>query len=241
MIEGVKAVDVVTILEKMPLEARKKVTEVTLDMANNMSAIVTKAFPNSLQVTDRFHVQKLITEAIQLIRIKHRHLAIKEDNEKRRESKEKKKIYTPDIYDNGDTKKQLLARSRYILFKPKSKWTTRQKNRAKILFKEFSDLKKAYNLSMMFRNCYEKGDDIRDAKRRFDRWYIKVEESKIEPLIIVSESIKLREENILNYFINRSTNASAESFNAKLKGFRTLVRGVVDKKFHLFRIFKIYG
>nr|WP_226789181.1 transposase [Polaribacter reichenbachii] len=27
--------------------------------------------------------------------------------------------------------------------------------------------------------------------------------------------------NTLNYFINRSTNASAESFNAKIKAFRT--------------------
>ena len=94
---------------------------------------------------------------------------------------------------------------------------------------------------MMFRNCYEKGTSIKDAKIRFNKWYDKIDEKKIEPLMIAAESIKLREENILNYFINRSTNASAESFNAKLKGFRILVRGVVDKKFHLFRIFKIFG
>ncbi|MFH1523115.1 MAG: DDE transposase, partial [Patescibacteria group bacterium] len=35
--------------------------------------------------------------------------------------------------------------------------------------------------------------------------------------------------------------ASAESFNAKLKGFRAIVRGVRDVKFHLFRIAKLYG
>ncbi|HBR80691.1 TPA: DDE transposase, partial [Candidatus Uhrbacteria bacterium] len=46
---------------------------------------------------------------------------------------------------------------------------------------------------------------------------------------------------ILNYFNHRSTNASAESFNAKLKGFRALVRGVRDVKFFLFRVGKIYG
>ncbi|MDO8529120.1 MAG: DDE transposase, partial [bacterium] len=38
-----------------------------------------------------------------------------------------------------------------------------------------------------------------------------------------------------------STNASAESFNAKLKNFRTVVRGVRDKKFHLFRVSKLYA
>ncbi|WP_317173357.1 transposase [Flavobacterium columnare] len=31
---------------------------------------------------------------------------------------------------------------------------------------------------------------------------------------------------ILNYFDNRSTNASAESFNAKIKAFRSKFRGV---------------
>ena len=241
MIEGVKVNEIAPILEKIPSEARKKVEEVTLDMANNMSAIVTRVFPDSLQVIDRFHVQKLITEAVQEIRIKYRHLALKEDNEKRKEFKEKNKKYVPVTYTNGDTKKQLLARSRYLLFKPKSKWTIRQKERSEILFEKFPEIKKAYDLSMMFRNCYEKGTDVKDAKRRFNTWYRKTEEENIEPLILAADSIKLREENILNYFINRSTNAPAESFNAKLKGFRTLVRGVVDKKFHLFRVFKIFG
>ena len=241
MTEGARASEIVPILEKTPLEARKKVKEVTLDMANNMSVVVSKVFPCSIQVIDRFHVQKLVTESVQEIRIKYRHLALKEDNEARKKSKERSRRYVPETYSNEDTKKQLLARSRYLLFKPKSKWTIRQAERSEILFKEFPEIKKAYDLSMMFRNCYEKGTSIKDAKIRFNKWYDKIDEKKIEPLMIAAESIKLREENILNYFINRSTNASAESFNAKLKGFRILVRGVVDKKFHLFRIFKIFG
>lgn len=36
---------------------------------------------------------------------------------------------------------------------------------------------------------------------------------------------------ILNYFERRSTNASAESFNAKIKNFRIQLRGVRDKHF----------
>ncbi|AUS05386.1 hypothetical protein C1A40_07815 [Tamlana carrageenivorans] len=38
-------------------------------------------------------------------------------------------------------------------------------------------------------------------------------------------------QNILNYFDNRSTNASAEAFNAKIKAFRTQFRGVRNVKF----------
>jgi len=46
---------------------------------------------------------------------------------------------------------------------------------------------------------------------------------------------------ILNYFNNKSTNASAESFNSKIKAFRTQFRGVTDIKFFLFRVAKIYA
>ena len=146
----------------------------------------------------------------------------------------------PKTYENEDTKKQLLARSRYLLFKPSSKWTEKQKQRADILFREFPELEHAYNISMMFRSWYEKSSSKEQAKVELQRWYKKVEEENIEPFLVAAESIKAYEDTILNYFNNRSTNAAAESFNAKLKGFRTLVRGVRDIKFFLFRVAKLY-
>ena len=46
---------------------------------------------------------------------------------------------------------------------------------------------------------------------------------------------------ILNFFDNRSINASAESFNAKIKNFRAQLRGISDVKYFLFRLQKIYA
>jgi hypothetical protein len=46
---------------------------------------------------------------------------------------------------------------------------------------------------------------------------------------------------ILIFFVNRSTNASAESFNAKIKAFRASLRGVTDVKFFLFRLATIFA
>ena len=48
--------------------------------------------------------------------------ANKIDIEEVKKAKKEKQFYRPEIFKNGDTKKQLLARSRYLLFKPKSKW-----------------------------------------------------------------------------------------------------------------------
>jgi hypothetical protein len=46
---------------------------------------------------------------------------------------------------------------------------------------------------------------------------------------------------ILNYFDNRSTNASAESFNPKIKAFRFQFRGVRNIEFFLYRLTQIYA
>ena len=80
MVSGTKADVVIEILNKIPKQKRDLVTEITLDMANSMKLIARKTFINAVQVTDRFHVQKLILEALQDIRIKHRWQAIDDEN-----------------------------------------------------------------------------------------------------------------------------------------------------------------
>lgn len=241
LIEGTKSSDIIDVLLKIPEDARNKVTEVTLDMSNAMEKSICGSFPKAEIVTDRFHVQQTVTEAVQEIRVLYRKQTIKEENKAILRAREKKKIYQPYYYENGDTKKQLLARSRYLLFKPSSKWTLRQQARATILFKEYPNIKHAYNLSMMFRSWYESSVDKQQAKQALIKWYSKVEEENIEAFNVATETVKVYEDTILNYFNHRSTNASAESFNAKLKGFRALVRGVRDIKFFCYRLSKLYG
>lgn len=241
IVAGTKSQAVIKVLAKIPVEKRNVVAEATLDMSNSMDVIIRNSFPKSTLVTDRFHVQQLVSEAVQEIRITLRREALKEENETIKKCRQEKIKYTPIVFENEDTKKQLLARSHHLLFKPESRWTLSQKQRSEILFREFPELKKAYELSMMFRNCYESRGTIAEAKERFNAWYAKVEEKQIESFLVAADSIRLHEATILNYFTNRSTNASAESFNAKLKGFRGLVRGVRDKKFFLFRVAKLFG
>ena len=58
---------------------------------------------------------------------------------------------------------------------------------------------------------------------------------------LIAAAMYDREDEILNYFVNRSTNASAESLNAKIKHFRAQLRGIINRKFFLFRLMKIYA
>ena len=48
-------------------------------------------------------------------------------------------------------------------------------------------------------------------------------------------------DDILNFYNNRSSNAAAESFNAKVKSFRAALRGIRDEKFFLYRLSMIYA
>jgi len=243
IIRGTKAEVVSGVLRRISAKERMKVKEVTLDMANNIDWIVRECFMNARRVTDRFHAQQLVSDAVQEIRIKLRWESIDEENEAVKEARANKEAYRAPTYENGDTKKQLLARGRYLLFKPQSKWTESQQARSEILFREFPELQKAYELSMMFRSFYEYSKSIAEGKESLKSWYEKVEKYKerYPSFLTAKNSIQAHEGTILNYFAERITNAGAESFNAKIKGFRSLVRGVTDKKFFLFRIAKIYG
>jgi transposase len=80
-------------------------------MAGNMGLIVRKSFPNATLVIDRFHVQNLALDALQEIRIKHRWQAIDAENDAIENARNKNLKDGPKLLSNGDTLKQLLARS----------------------------------------------------------------------------------------------------------------------------------
>jgi len=54
-------------------------------------------------------------------------------------------------------------------------------------------------------------------------------------------SIKNNEEEILNFFNERRTNCLAETFNSKIKAFRSAFRGVKDLSFFLYRVSLIFA
>ena len=241
LIKGTKCEIVSEALKEVPIAIQMNVEEITLDFANSMDWICRTNFPNAKLTGDRFHIQQIVSEGVQEIRIELRRKAIDEENELMMKVKKEKSIYYPKVYENGDSKKQLLARGRYVLFKPWNRWSMSQRERAKILFEEYPQLKKAYELSMMFRGIFENAKTRNQALERMKEWFIKINESKLPQLISAACTVEQNLGKVLNYFPNGATNASAESFNAKLKGFRALVRGVRDMKFFLFRISTFYA
>jgi transposase len=210
-------------------------------MAGNMELIAKRCFPSAVRVTDRFHVQKLASEALQELRIKHRWEALDAENEAIEKAKQTGTEFKPEILENGDTLKQLLARSRYVLYKKAADWTASQRQRAKLLFQRYPDLKKAYDLATELSSVYDQTTDKLYGLTRLAKWHEKVRQAGFKAFNTISRSIQLHYKTIVNYFDNRSTNASAESFNAKIKAFRSQFRGVRCIEFFLFRLTNLYA
>ena len=167
----------------------------------------------------------------------------KKRGEKRgRPRKRANQKYVPLTLSNGDTQVELFTRARYILPKSSEKWSESQKKRAAIMFELKPKIKQAYSLVVQLR-CILKDKKItkEQAKEKLHHWYKKVSESRIKEIISARDCIKEKEDEVLNYFVNHSTNAAAESLNSKMKGFRAELRGVRDLPFYLYRCSRIFG
>lgn len=253
MIRGVASETVSSILRKVPLKQRLKVKTVTTDLSSAMMLTVRTVFPGASLVNDRFHVQQLISEAVDQLRIRHRweildaeNKAIREHRQRRKKatSKEERELigqWEPERMENGETMPQIMARSRHIILKHCSKWNEQQKIRAAILFRMFPDLEKAYGLFLKLVDIFNEKTSAAVARLNLARWYNEVETFGNTEFNKVLDTFENHNTTIINYFERRLTNASAESFNAKIKAFRTQFRGVGDIKFFMFRLAKLYS
>ena len=102
-------------------------------------------------------------------------------------------------------------------------------------------MREGYSLISKVRNIFKRKLTMEQAKERLHEWYKDVNACTLREIKAARECIRSRENEVLNYFINRSTNASAESLNSKLKGFKAQLHGIADIPFFMYRICTIFG
>ena len=270
IVKGTRASVVSQIIKKIPAEELAKVEEITMDFSDSMYSIAKQCFPNATIVIDCFHIIKRLCEGLEAMRLKFKRLAVienkkqaaafakheerkakqrayyhknhkKNPKENRGRKRIKKQKYKPQELSNGDTKVELLTRSRNLLAQSGDKWGEHKKERAALLFDLYPQMKEAYSLICKVRNIFKCKLTREEAKKKLHEWYKEVNACTLREIKSARECIKSREEEVLNYFINRSTNASAESLNSKMKAFRAQLHGVADIPFFMFRVCTIFG
>lgn len=234
-----------------------EVRTVTMDLSPSYDWLIRQVFMNTTHIADKFHVHTHLFDALQSMRIYHRQQELTKRRLRYEEFKNKKTLrrqqckksntdYKPERFSykestlpNGETKRELLARSMYLLYKLPHKWTPSQSQRAEILFMLYPDIKTAYELCCEFRIWYGRnniGQNIQYIRSSLHKWYKDVVNSDIEEMLNFKSLVERNEPYILNYFISGKTNANAEVLNAKIQNFIHSNMGARDINFFLFRL-----
>ncbi len=85
MVRGVASEVVGGILKEIPFKKRLEVETVTTDSSSAMMPTVRTAFPGARLINDRFHVQRLMSEAVDRLRIRHRREVLDQENKATKE------------------------------------------------------------------------------------------------------------------------------------------------------------
>lgn len=150
--------------------------------------------------------------------------------------------FKPPRLENNETLVEALTRCAKQLGMSRNKWSKSQVLRGRILFSMYPKLRKSYSLIHSLRCIFSnKSLNKETAKVKLKKWYDKVAACTIREVKSVRDTIQFYEDEILNYFISRQTNASAESLNSKIKCFRSQVKGVSDIPFFMYRLCTVLG
>lgn len=86
------------------------------------------------------------------------------------EKRERKRIwkqkYKPQELSNGDTKTELLIRSRNLLTQSADKWGKQKKERAGLLFELYPQIKEGYSLICKVRSIFKMKLTVKEAKAK---------------------------------------------------------------------------
>ena len=213
---------------------QENVLSYTRDMAANYDWLGRQVFFNAYHVIDKFHVVKLALDGLQAIRIRYR-------QEELKNRREQGKAYQEQIFSNGDSVLQLLARARGLLFKRVDEWTVHQLRRSELLFTNFPELKTAYKLIQKLRLWYVKikatNTNTRTIKNAaLHNWITQANISDISEMKNLAASLSRHSSQIVNYFIKNETNAKAEALNSRIQRFININYGARNTDFFLYRL-----
>lgn len=238
--ETLQVADLNKLIDKIG-DAKTVVKEITADLSSTYERFCEQSFPGAVVVADKFHVIKHIVEAVQALRLRLKQEEIAKlpatKKERRQYEKATKLI-------NGESRIEMLTRSRYVLFKRQENWTTSQQKRATLLFETFPLIKSTYDLTQQIRQWLDKqnvGKYEWEIERQLIAWYDNAEQQKLPEVENLIRLISSHEQIIMNYFIKGKTNAKAEAMNSKIQRFITANYGVRDKDFFMYRLAHYYS
>ena len=176
--------------------ASEKIAYVTSDMSKAYMSGVRECFPYAKLTIDKFHVKKLMLEAM--------------DEVRRAEQKEHRS--------------KVLLNSRKLLMIPQGRQSESQREKVAELSKQYPKTGRAFRMVQSLDTVYS-SKDIFEARERFEALYIWLRKSRLEPMKKVALTLKKYIEEILSIFTTRLTNAICEGINSMIQAAKRKARG----------------
>lgn len=152
-------------------------------------------FPKAKHTVDKFHVKKLLLDAMDEVR-----------KSEQQSQKTKKKI------------------SRKLLMIPEAKQSEEQRAKVEELSKEYPKTGRAFRMVQAIDTVYN-SNNLDTAKERLEQLYRWMRRSRLEPMKRAANTLRNYSEEILNIFRSRLTNAICEGINSMIQAAKRKARG----------------
>jgi transposase len=189
-----------TAIGTLPAEQRKKIISVSMDMSPAYQAAAAQALPGAAVVFDRFHISKLLGEAVDKVRrAEHRQLTAQ-----------------------GDTR--LKGTKYYWLESPENMSAQRMQEFEDVFVRSLATAR-AWEVKESFASFYEQPDA--GAAREFARtWLRRLAARKgMEAMKRAGETIRRHLDGLLNWYEHRVSNAFSEGINSLVSVIKSGARG----------------
>ena len=188
-----------------------QITDFSADMSVPFRRGLQYEFPWANVTYDKFHVIKLMNEALDKVR--------------RQEQSEE----------------SILKHSRYLWLSNAKNLKASQKEKLMGLSQMNLKTARAYRLKLALQEVYLQSNDKTEAMRLMSEWYRWAVRSRLEPIKEFAKTVKSNWAGILNYFDSKLTNAVLESINSIVQSARNRARGYRNVKTFTTMIYLLGG
>lgn len=212
-VEGRDGATIQDFLMRLKKEA-PKLKAIAMDMSKAYIAAVKEILPEIDIVFDRFHVQALMSKAIDEIRRNQQ-----------------------GIIDLDQVK--FIKGCRYVLLRNYENLSPRDNERLTKLISVNAPLYTAYILKEQLRMFWEK-KNLREGAAFLISWVMDAFESGVAELKRVADTLLTHHMELLNYFKHRITNGKTEGINNKIKTLKRQVYGYRDMEYFKLRLYHLH-
>lgn len=190
----------------------ESIENVSCDMSPAFIKGVNKYLPNAQITFDKFHILKIINEAVNRVR--------------------KEELAT----------NKLLTGTKYIWLKNYNNLTVKQKETLESLSMSSMNLKtmRAYNIRQSFQDIYQAGSQ-EEFVTYLKKWYFWATHSRLDPIIKAAKTVKSHWDGIVKWYESKINNGILEGLNSVIQAAKSKARGYKTFKNYKIIVYLLTG